>query len=108
MAFSHISDVIRSALNAREIRQAIHPAAFYQSELPDMPTPKSWGWADGGLCSFHSDTKRGNFRVNLDSGAFKCFACGAKGGDVIAFLQARDGLTFRDALHRLAADWGPL
>jgi hypothetical protein len=108
MALRHISDVIRRALDPREIRQGIHPAAFYQSELPNIPTPKGWGWADGGLCPFHKDTRRGNFRVNLDTGAFRCFSCGAKGGDVIAFLRLRDGLTFPEALQRLSADWGPL
>ncbi len=32
---------------------------------------------------------------------YHCFGCGT-GGDVLSFLQERDGLSFRDALHQLA------
>ena len=79
---------------------------FYRSELPTMPPPRGGEWRDGGLCPFHSDKHAGSFRVNLDSGAFTCFSCGAKGGDIIAFIQQRDGLSFREALQKLTNEWG--
>lgn len=44
--------------------------------------------------------------MNLDTGAFVCFSCGAKGGDIIAFIQQRDGLSFRDAVEKIADEWG--
>jgi DNA primase len=44
--------------------------------------------------------------VNLDSGAFRCFACGARGADILAFAMQRHGLGFRDALDRLGREWG--
>ncbi len=89
------------------MKAAIPPAKFYGLEGEGMPTPKrETGWSDGGLCPFHNDRHRGNFRVNLDTGAFTCFACGAKGPDVIAFLRMRDGLTFPDALDALSDAWG--
>ena len=87
------------------IKAAIPPAEFYPHDLPDMrPTNKS-GWQDGGLCPFHNDTKAGSFRVNLDTGGYYCFSCGAKGGDIVAFTMQRDGLTFPDALKQLAEEW---
>jgi len=88
------------------IKAAISPVEFYQHELPDMPRTQKGGWRDGGLCPFHSDTHSGSFRVHLDTGAFCCFSCGAKGGDLVAFIMQRDGLVFSEALKQLAEDWG--
>lgn len=89
----------------RNVKAYIHPLDFYRSELPDMPPPRGSGWCDGGLCPFHNDKHTGNFRVNLETGAFVCFSCGSKGGDIIAFIQQRDGLSFREALNKLADEW---
>jgi len=67
-----------------------------------MPIPKrDYGWVDGGLCPFHDDHRSGNFRIHLESGAFKCFSCGEKGGDIIAFLRRREDLTFSESLEAL-------
>jgi len=53
-----------------------------------------------GLCPFHDDHKP-SMNVNPDKQIFKCFACSA-GGDVIKFIQMREGLTFMRAIERLA------
>jgi DNA primase len=53
-----------------------------------------------GLCPFHDDHKP-SMNVNPDKQIFKCFACSA-GGDVIKFVQMREGLTFMRAVERLA------
>jgi len=53
-----------------------------------------------GLCPFHEDHKP-SFNVNPTKQIFKCFACGA-GGDVVKFIQMREGLSFPQALNRLA------
>lgn len=53
-----------------------------------------------GLCPFHDDHKP-SMNVNPDKQIFKCFACSA-GGDVIKFIQMREGLTFMRAVERLA------
>ncbi len=92
-------------LNPDFIKNQLRPLDFYRHELPDA-TLKRQGWNDGGLCPFHGDSKPGSFRVNLVSGAYKCFACGAAGGDVIAFAMALYGLRFVEALAKLADDWG--
>lgn len=53
-----------------------------------------------GLCPFHED-HRPSLYVNPDKQIYKCFACGA-GGDVLKFVQMREGLTFPQAIERLA------
>lgn len=90
--------------NAELIKRAINPAEFYRHELPGVILKKQ-GWNDGGLCPFHDDNKTGSFRLNLTSGAYKCFACGAAGGDIIAFVMASHGLNFTEALAKLIDDW---
>ncbi|MGZ8927055.1 MAG: CHC2 zinc finger domain-containing protein [Methylobacter sp.] len=89
------------------IKSSISPFDFYRHELPNAPLKKH-GWNEGGLCPFHADNKPGSFRVNLATGAYKCFACGIAGGDVIAFTMAYYGLAFTEALKKLADEWGIL
>lgn len=88
------------------VKNDVAPSRFYHAELPAMSPPRGGGWRDGGLCPFHNDRKSGSFRVNLDTGAYVCFSCGARGGDIIAFIQQRDGLSFRDAVGKIADEWG--
>ena len=81
-----------------------NPKSFFLREGLSPGRDNSGGWTNGGLCPFHEDTRAGSFRVNLQNGAFKCFACGAKGGDVIDFLRQRYHLTFKEALRRLVTN----
>jgi DNA primase len=93
-------------ISTQKIKAAIRPIEFYQSELDTMPTPRrDHGWADGGLCPFHPDKRAGNFRVNLESGAYCCFSCDAAGGDIIAFTMARYEMTFIEAIRHLKRRW---
>ena len=57
-----------------------------------------------GLCPFH-DEKSPSFNIRPAVGAWHCFGCG-EGGDVIAFLQKIDHLTFAEAVERLAGKLG--
>jgi DNA primase len=57
-----------------------------------------------GLCPFH-DEKTPSFNVTPARGLYYCFSCG-EGGDAIKFVQKLDGLTFAEALERLAARAG--
>ena len=54
------------------------------------------------LCPFHDDHNP-SLRVNAETGAFRCMACGTKGGDVLAFHRARHGLSFVQAARDLGA-----
>ena len=57
-----------------------------------------------GLCPFH-DEKTPSFNVTPSRGLYYCFSCAA-GGDVIKFVQQIDGLSFVEAVERLAARAG--
>ena len=57
-----------------------------------------------GLCPFHKE-KTPSFTVNEDKGFFHCFGCGAH-GDVIGFVMRDEGLSFPEAVERLAGDAG--
>jgi len=57
-----------------------------------------------GLCPFHNE-KTPSFNVVPEKGLFYCFGC-QKGGDVIAFLREIEGLTFVEAVERLAEKAG--
>ncbi len=57
-----------------------------------------------GLCPFH-DEKTPSFNVTPARGLFYCFSC-AEGGDAIKFVQKIDGLTFIEAVERLAGRAG--
>ncbi len=54
-----------------------------------------------GLCPFHSE-KTPSFNVLEDKGIFKCFGCGVA-GDVYSFLMKMEGLTFPEAIEKLAS-----
>lgn len=98
--------ILSKRLDAESVKKGISPVEFYQSELTQMKPPKSFGWNDAGLCPFHLDTHAGSFRIHADTGAFRCFACDAKGGDIITFTMLRHGLSFPEAMSKLAAQWG--
>ena len=95
------------SLNVADVKRRVSPLDFYAGEVMELPQRKRlYGWVIGGLCPFHADRRVGSFYINLDSGAFNCFSCGASGGDVIDFVRSRHGFTFPEALQYLAGDWG--
>lgn len=54
------------------------------------------------VCPFHDDTKP-SLRIRIETGAFRCMACGAHGGDVLAFHMLITGLPFKRAAQDLGA-----
>lgn len=57
-----------------------------------------------GLCPFHKE-KTPSFTVNEDKGFYHCFGCGAH-GSAIDFVMNTDGLSFPEAVERLAGEVG--
>ncbi|GAB4368182.1 MAG: toprim domain-containing protein [Kiloniellaceae bacterium] len=65
---------------------------------------KRKGAVHWGLCPFHQE-KTPSFTVREDRGRYRCFGCGAA-GDVIDYLRQAHGMSFRDAVQRLAVEAG--
>ena len=57
-----------------------------------------------GLCPFH-DERTPSFSVNAEHKLYHCFGCG-ESGDALAFVQATEQLTFKEALEHLADRYG--
>jgi DNA primase len=57
-----------------------------------------------GLCPFHNE-KTPSFSVNAEKGFYHCFGCGVH-GDVITFVMETEGLSFPEAVEKLAGDAG--
>ena len=57
-----------------------------------------------GLCPFHEE-KTPSFSVNDERGFFHCFGCG-EGGNAFTFLCRLEGISFPEAVRRLAAKAG--
>jgi DNA primase len=57
-----------------------------------------------GLCPFHNE-KKPSFTVHVVHQFYKCFSCGVS-GDVIKFVQEKEGLSFFEALKTLAERYG--
>lgn len=57
-----------------------------------------------GLCPFHNE-KTPSFSVSQEHQYFRCFGCDAK-GDVFKFVEMIEGLTFWEALKKLADQHG--
>ena len=55
------------------------------------------------FCPFHKNGTERNPSLSMNSkdGHYKCFACGSKGGDVIAFYRAVTGVGFVETLKAL-------
>lgn len=58
------------------------------------------GGAYWACCPFHHE-KTPSFKIDPDKGIYHCFGCG-KHGDVISFVQEIDGLSFGEAVAKLA------
>jgi DNA primase len=58
-------------------------------------------WA---LCPFHKE-KTPSFSLDPESGLYFCFGC-KEGGNVFTFLEKMEGITFAEALRRLASEAG--
>ena len=62
------------------------------------------GREHSGLCPFHNE-KTPSFTVSEDKGFYHCFGCGAH-GDALGFVMRMEGLSFPEAVERLAGEAG--
>ena len=94
------------SIDIQQLKSEIDIKSFYEKELGiHLKNYSSKPWSLAGLCPFHADKQSGSFYINLNTGAYKCFACGIGGGDVIDFLCKRHQLSFKDAISELSHAW---
>lgn len=65
---------------------------------------KTAGVSKKACCPFHHE-KTPSFNINENRGYYHCFGCG-ESGDAIKFVQKMDGLTFVEAVKKLAEQCG--
>lgn len=53
-----------------------------------------------GICPFHTDHKKGAFKVRALTNTYKCFACGAS-GDALDIEQHKRNLSFIDTVYEI-------
>ena len=82
-------------------RERVRDASRIEQVVGDYIALRNAGGGNlKGLCPFH-DEKTPSFQVSPGRGYYHCFGCG-QGGDVFAFLQELEHLTFIEAVQRLA------
>ncbi len=55
-----------------------------------------------GFCPFHENKHTPAFVVWPETGTWRCFGACNEGGDIFKFVMKREGLDFKEALHKLA------
>lgn len=90
-------------ISAEMVKRKLPAEQYYKHALNgDFGKQTGEGWyAWNGLCPFHDDKRAGSFYLNKICGAFKCFSCGACGGDIIDFHMCLNSLSFKQALKQL-------
>ena len=92
-------------INASQVKERINPVDFYSHEGQEVAIRGKDSWKLAGLCPFHLDQHAGSFYIHGDQGAFRCFSCDAKGGDIISFIRKKYEMSFKEAIEKLKADW---
>src|SRR3982751_7132986 len=69
-----------------------------------VPALKKAGRNFQARCPFHQE-RTPSFSVNREMGVFKCFGCGV-GGDAFKFVMLTEGLTYPEAIKKLATRVG--
>ena len=74
------------------------PVSYFEAEGLKLEGKGKWRTTS---CTFHGGSD--SLRVNTASGGWCCMACGASGGDVLAFHIQAHGMDFIDAAKALGA-----
>jgi len=92
----HVLDDIRNKLNISDIAGRLVTWDAKKSK----PGKREY-WA---CCPFHAE-KTPSFHVRDRRGSYHCFGCGAT-GDIFRFVSETEGISFREAVQRLAGEAG--
>lgn len=76
------------------------PVCYYEAQGLTFQGPRNAAWKTT-ECRFHGGSD--SMRINVASGDFVCMACGARGGDVLAYHMAVHGMGFVEVARQLGA-----
>lgn len=85
---------------SKQLNTVASPRDYYSRELRSFYPRKVQATA---LCPFHNDRKP-SLSINLFTGQFYCFACGAFGGSILCFQMQRYQQTKDQAIKTLLGD----
>lgn len=74
------------------------PCSYFEAQGLKLTKRGKWRTTQ---CRFHSGSD--SMRINTETGAWVCMSCGAKGGDVLAYEMAANGVDFVTAAQALGA-----
>jgi DNA primase len=83
------------------VRESVDLVELVRETVPGL---KKRGRNYQARCPFHQE-RTPSFHVNPEMGVFKCFGCGA-GGDAFKFLMLTEGLSYPEAIRKIAARVG--
>lgn len=77
------------------------PESFYEQFFSIRPGKSVWATVP---CVFHDD-RHPSLSINLESGAFFCHACEARGRGIVDFYMLNHGVDFKTAINALRRYW---
>jgi DNA primase len=83
------------------IRESVNLVEIVREHVP-MLKKRGRNWM--ARCPFHQE-RTPSFNVNPEMGVFKCFGCGV-GGDAFKFLMLTEGLSYPEAIRKIAGRVG--
>lgn len=87
----------------QKIKERIPIAEIARRYVPDLKDHVS-GKRLLGSCPFH-EQRTGSFNIDPVKGRFHCYSCG-RHGDLIELVEEVEGLSKKDAIHKLALEAG--
>ena len=86
---------------SRYFDKSLLPTAtdYYQKQFTALKITLKWTLV---LCPFHDD-KKPSLSIHLITGGFHCFACGARGGDIVEFHRQRYQMSFIETVSYFGA-----
>lgn len=79
------------------------PLSYFEDQGFRLRGQRTWHTVP---CCFHGD-RNPSLRLNILTGAFHCFGCGAAGSDIVDFHGLRYGLSFIETAKELGAWYEP-
>ena len=76
------------------------PASYYNKEFPGLKIKSEWVKIK---CCFHQPDNHPSLSISMVNGHFRCFSCGAKGCDVVAFHMLRYKISFINTITFMGA-----